>query len=84
MAMSANQTTPDNPEYRPLRSELIRLWGPWRHSTGPKTAAGKAKVAQNGFKGAPRETVAAARKLERLVCEDARLLALASRNVVEE
>lgn len=64
-----------NPEYRPSQSELIRLWGPWHHSTGPKTAAGKAKVAQNSYKGAPRATVANAKRLARVIAADGNALA---------
>jgi hypothetical protein len=74
---------PYTPEYRALRSELIRRWSPWQKSTGPKTSAGKAVVAMNAWRGDPRGTISAARKLERLVSEDARLLALASQNNAE-
>ena len=42
------------PEHRALRAELIRRWKPWEKSTGPKTAEGKKRAAQRGFKGAAR------------------------------
>lgn len=34
-----------------MRAQLIQQWKPWQHSTGAKTAEGKAKVSQNAFKG---------------------------------
>ena len=38
------------PERRARQAERTRLAQPWRHSTGPKTEAGKARVAMNGFR----------------------------------
>ena len=35
------------PERRARQAALIRLWQPWRRSTGPKTEAGKARCAMN-------------------------------------
>ena len=35
-------------ERRARQAELIRTWRPWERSTGPRTAEGKARVAQNG------------------------------------
>jgi hypothetical protein len=35
---------------RAAQSVAIRRWQPWRASTGPKTAAGKAVSARNGIK----------------------------------
>jgi hypothetical protein len=35
------------PERRARQAALIRRWQPWLRSTGPKTAAGKARVAMN-------------------------------------
>ena len=67
------------PEHRRLRAELIKRWRPWEKSTGPKTKEGKAVVAQNGFRGSPRETLKAAREIERLISEDALFWASASR-----
>lgn len=42
------------PERRARQAELIRRWRPWERSTGPKTAAGKARSNRNGWKGNPR------------------------------
>ncbi len=39
------------PEHRARQAELIRAWKPWEQSTGPRTPAGKAVSANNGFKG---------------------------------
>ena len=38
------------PERRARQAALIRLWQPWRRSTGPKTEAGKARSSMNAFK----------------------------------
>ena len=38
-------------ERRKAQSQAIQRWKPWQQSTGAKTAQGKAKVAQNAFKG---------------------------------
>jgi len=35
------------PERRARQAEKIRLSQPWRHATGPRTEAGKARVAKN-------------------------------------
>ncbi len=43
------------PEHRALQAELIRQWKPWEKSTGPKSEEGKAKVAQNSYKGGQRQ-----------------------------
>ncbi len=39
------------PERRAWQTELIQKCRPWEKSTGPKTPEGKAKVAQNAYKG---------------------------------
>lgn len=39
------------PEARAKQAALITAWQPWRASTGPRTDAGKAKVARNADKG---------------------------------
>ena len=36
------------------QAALIRHWRPWEQSTGPKTEAGKARVARNPYKGGVR------------------------------
>ena len=38
------------PERRRWQSAMMQIWRPWEHSTGPRTAAGKAKVSRNGLK----------------------------------
>ena len=38
------------PERRKAQAERIKKQKPWQHATGPKTAAGKAKSAQNAYK----------------------------------
>ena len=47
------------PERRARMAEKIRQWRPWEKSTGPVTAAGKAKAAANakssGVRAARRE-----------------------------
>lgn len=42
------------PERRRSQAEAIRRWQPWTKSTGPRSAAGKASVARNAFKGGTR------------------------------
>lgn len=37
------------------KAQLIKLWKPWKNSTGARTIAGKAKVARNAFKGGFRQ-----------------------------
>lgn len=44
--------TPWTPERKQRQRELIQTWKPWLKSTGPRTAAGKAKVARNAYRGA--------------------------------
>ncbi len=39
------------PERRARQAELIRNWKSWEQATGPRTPEGKARAAQNGFKG---------------------------------
>jgi len=43
------------PERRKRQAELIQNWKPWAHSTGPRTAEGKAKTARNADKGGSRQ-----------------------------
>jgi len=42
-------------ERRKRQAELIKNWKPWAHSTGPRTAEGKAKTARNADKGGSRQ-----------------------------
>jgi len=41
-----------NPERRERARAAIHRWKPWQSSTGPRTAEGKDRVAQNANKGA--------------------------------
>ena len=43
-----------SPERRQRQSQAIKEWKPWSKSTGPKSAAGKAQVSHNAYKGAHR------------------------------
>ena len=43
-----------SPERRQRQSQAIKEWKPWSQSTGPKSAAGKAQVSRNAFKGGQR------------------------------
>ena len=42
------------PERRARQAELVKTWRPWEASTGPRSAAGKAVVARNAWKGGVR------------------------------
>jgi len=42
------------PERRARQAEAIRSWRPWERCSGPQTAAGKAVVSRNAFKGGTR------------------------------
>lgn len=53
------------PERRKRQAQLIKIWQPWQHSTGAKTAEGKAKVARNAFKGGMRAELRELRELLR-------------------
>ena len=37
------------PERRARQAQAIRRWRPWEHSTGPRTAVGKARSARNAY-----------------------------------
>ena len=39
------------PEQRARQAQAIRRWRPWEHSTGPRTAEGKARSARNAYTG---------------------------------
>ena len=41
-------------ERRARQAAAIRNWRPWNRSTGPRSVAGKARVAQNAWKGGQR------------------------------
>ena len=46
-----NSSNGGTPERRARQAERIKVQKPWLQSTGPKSAAGKALVARNAFKG---------------------------------
>ncbi len=52
-------------EQRIQQSEAIRRWMPWRASSGPKTAEGKATASQNAIKHGGRGSTA--QQLEKLL-----------------
>ena len=39
------------PERRARQAQAIRRWRSWEHSTGPRTAGGKARSARNAYMG---------------------------------
>lgn len=45
------------PEHRRQQAERIRAWSPWKQSTGPRTAEGKATTCRNAWKGGSREVL---------------------------
>ena len=51
------------PERRAKQAEAIRRWRPWERSTGPRSAAGKAVVSRNGWKGGVRPAMREIAKL---------------------
>ena len=51
------------PERRARQAELIRNWKPWEQSSGPKSEAGKAKVAANAWRGGVRQDLRARSKM---------------------
>lgn len=56
-------------ERRKRQAELIRQWAPWAKSTGPKTRAGKERVARNAWRGGDRQKL---RSLIKLVNQEIR------------
>jgi len=58
-------------ERRQRASAMIHQWQPWKHSTGPTTAEGKARASRNGWKGGTRPLL---RSLARELREHARTL----------
>ena len=52
------------PEQRQQQADRIRAWSPWRQSTGPRTAEGRATASRNAWKGGTREAL---RELARLL-----------------
>ena len=56
-------------ERRQRQSQAIKEWKPWSQSTGPKSAAGKAQVSQNAYKGGLRDKL---QELKRDINEEIR------------
>src|SRR5262245_25528191 len=54
------------------QGKQIHRWKPWERSTGPKTAAGKARVSRNAYKGGTRPLL---RELARILREQQREVA---------
>lgn len=53
---------------RKRQAVAIKRWRPWERSTGPRTAAGKARVSRNGYRGGERQRVRAfAREFNALI-----------------
>lgn len=57
------------PELRRRQAELIRRWKPWEQSAVPRTRKGKARVAQNGYKGSARSALRVLARLLRGMAE---------------
>ena len=59
------------PEQRARQSLAIQSWQPWRKSTGPRSDAGKATVAQNAVKhgGRSANTMAELKALRDLLAQ---------------
>ena len=50
---------------RQQQAVLIRQWQPWQHSTGARTAEGKAIASRNAYKGGERQQLNAISQLLR-------------------
>jgi hypothetical protein len=61
-----SQTNGWTEERRQRQREAIQRWNPWEKSTGPRTEAGKAKVARNAYRGGIRPML---RRLEHALQE---------------
>lgn len=44
-------------EQRKSQAERIKLWQPWKDTTGPKTIIGKARSSANAYKGGLNEKI---------------------------
>jgi small-conductance mechanosensitive channel len=58
-----------SPERRQRQRQAIKEWKPWSQSTGPQSAAGKAQVSQNAYKGGLRDKL---QELKRDINEEIR------------
>ena len=59
------------PEHRAASAARCRKHQPWKHSTGPRTSEGRAKVSQNAYKGGWREKL---RELARVLREQEKVI----------
>ena len=48
---------------RAKQASAIRRWQPWEHSTGPRTAVGKARVSRIAYRGGHRQNQREAARL---------------------
>jgi hypothetical protein len=62
--------TPWTADRKAKQAVLIRTWRPWERSTGPRTAAGRAKASRNAWKGGHWQQM---RELSRAVNEEIRV-----------
>jgi len=58
------------PERRERQRAAITRWKPWKHSTGPKTANGKARSSRNAERGQRREKIRAELRYFRQMIKD--------------
>jgi hypothetical protein len=54
---------------RQKQGEAINRWGPWDHSTGPRTSPGKARVARNAYRGGALYLIAITASANRAKCD---------------
>jgi hypothetical protein len=60
-------------EQRAQQSLKIRQWQPWQHSTGAKTAEGKAKSSRNAYKASVMQKIKLlSKQLNLVLCEQKR------------
>jgi hypothetical protein len=67
------------PEERQRQAELIHTWKPWRQSTGARTAAGKAIVSQNVYRGQANKQRALEQALQELQAAQAKIRKLTAK-----
>ena len=51
------------PEQRQQQAERIKAWSPWKQSTGPRSAEGKARASLNAWRDGTREMLRALSQL---------------------
>ena len=59
------------PEERQRQAEIIKNWKPWEHSTGAKTAQGRAIASRNAYKGGVMKNI---KELRRLLREQSKII----------